>query len=92
MRISTMNLAACVAASLVSLACSRPTPQTASRTTTTSASASETNKTKCGACHAPFDPGERTRAELDPILAKHHDRVALSDPEWQDLAAYLAKK
>lgn len=92
MRISIMKLAASAALALVALACSRPTPQTASSTTTTSASASQTNKTKCGACHAPFDPGERTRAELDPILAKHHDRVALSDPEWQDLAVYLAKK
>ena len=89
LRIAVSSFIACS----VVVACA-PATAPSSRTTTTAASAAETNKTKCGSCHAPFDPQERTRAELDPILAKHRSesRVALSDGEWNELAAYLAKK
>ena len=52
------------------------------------------NKTKCGACHSPFDPGGYTKAQLEPILKKHRDekRANLSDDDWAKLADYLAKK
>jgi mono/diheme cytochrome c family protein len=41
------------------------------------------NKSKCGACHAPRDPGGHTKAELGPNL---------SDDDWAKLSDYLAKR
>jgi len=57
-------------------------------------SAEQINRSKCGACHSPFDPGGHTKAELGPILKKHKDegRANLSDDDWAKLTDYLAKK
>jgi hypothetical protein len=57
-------------------------------------SAEALNKAKCGACHVPRDPGDHTKAELEPILQKHKDekRANLSDDDWAKLTDYLAKK
>jgi hypothetical protein len=56
--------------------------------------AEQINKTKCGACHSPFDPGGHTKDELGPILDKHKSekRATLSDDDWTKLQDYLAKK
>lgn len=52
------------------------------------------NKAKCASCHGVFEPGQHTKAELEPIMKKHADekRAALSDAEWAQLTDYLAKK
>jgi hypothetical protein len=53
-----------------------------------------TNRAKCGACHAPFDPGGHTKADLEKVLKVHQaeKRVALRQDEWQQMIDYLAKK
>jgi hypothetical protein len=57
-------------------------------------SAETINRTKCGVCHAPWAPGEHTKAELEPILKKHRGegRANLSDSDWALMTEYLAKK
>jgi hypothetical protein len=57
-------------------------------------SAEDMNKSKCSACHAPREPGQRTRAELEVILKKHRDekRAKLGDDEWAKITDYLARK
>jgi hypothetical protein len=56
--------------------------------------AAQINRSKCGACHVPRDPGDHTKAELEPILKKHRDegRANLSDDDWAKLTDYLARK
>ena len=53
-----------------------------------------TNQAKCGACHAPFDPGGHTKAELERVLKVHQNekRVVLQQGEWQQMIDYLATK
>ena len=48
------------------------------------------HKSRCGACHVRVEPGERTRAELEVALARHHKRVHLTDEQWQAMIDYLA--
>ncbi len=52
------------------------------------------NKAKCGACHAPFEPGVASKADLQPILQRHkdQDRAKLTDEQWAQMVDYLAKK
>jgi hypothetical protein len=45
---------------------------------------------KCGSCHVPVEPGARTRAELEPALARHEKRVKLTRGEWDAMLEYLA--
>jgi hypothetical protein len=53
-----------------------------------------TNQAKCGACHAPLDPGGHTKEDLEKILKVHEKqrRVALKPDDWRQMIDYLAKK
>ncbi len=49
------------------------------------------HRSRCGQCHKRVDPGQRTRAELDVALARHRDRVHLSEDDWNVMVDYLAQ-
>ena len=36
------------------------------------------------------EPGERTRAELEAALSRHHKRVHLTEEQWGEMVDYLA--
>src|SRR5580704_9210519 len=50
------------------------------------------HQSRCGACHVPIEPGERTRPELDAALARHRRRVRLTQGEWARMIDYLAAR
>jgi len=50
------------------------------------------HRSRCGSCHTRVEPGTRSRAELDLALARHHDRVRLSEEEWSKMLDYLAAR
>lgn len=45
---------------------------------------------KCGKCHAPPEPGTRTREDLEGAFARHEKRVHLTVDEWRAMTDYLA--
>jgi hypothetical protein len=55
-------------------------------------SISQLHHQRCGACHTRVEPGSRTREELEVALARHRDRVALSEEQWRNLVDYVAKQ
>ena len=52
------------------------------------------NKTKCGSCHAPWDPGSIERDKVVIALKTHktEGRAHLSDEDWAKMTDYLSKK
>jgi hypothetical protein len=48
---------------------------------------------RCGACHAPPEPGTRTRDALDAAFGRHRsqNRVRLSPAEWTEMVDFLAQ-
>jgi hypothetical protein len=48
-------------------------------------------RARCGACHAPVQPGERSVATLRAAAKRHDKRVHLAAAEWDALIAWLAK-
>lgn len=48
------------------------------------------HRSHCGACHTRVDPGTRTRAQLAAALPHHHNRVHMTDAEWDAMLEYLA--
>ena len=48
------------------------------------------HRARCGTCHTRVDPGQRTRADLEPALARHRSRVHLSEDDWNLMVDYLA--
>jgi len=51
----------------------------------------EIHHAACGNCHTRVEPGQRTRAHLEKALAKHHDRVKMTDAQWRLLVDYLSE-
>ncbi len=49
------------------------------------------HRSHCGQCHVRVEPGQRTRAELEVALARHRDRVHLSEDDWNLMVDYLAQ-
>jgi hypothetical protein len=45
---------------------------------------------RCASCHAPPEPGEHTRAQLEETLTRHRRRVRLTEDEWRAMVEYLA--
>jgi FAD/FMN-containing dehydrogenase len=45
----------------------------------------------CGNCHTRVEPGERTRAQFEAAMSRHHARVKLTDAEWALLVDYLSE-
>jgi hypothetical protein len=88
--VKTLSLLAICAIAACGGASSGPGPAAPDGT----GSAEQINRTKCGACHAPFDPGTHTKAQLEPILKKHKDegRARLGDEDWARLTDYLSGK
>lgn len=82
---ASLGLAAAAAIAAVA-ACTparSPSPQSA---------AEHTWRSKCGTCHVPVEPGTRTEAQLRTALARHRKRVRLTEPQWEELIAFLAAK
>jgi hypothetical protein len=50
------------------------------------------HQSRCGACHTPVEPGQRSRAELASALARHGKRVRLTQGEWAQMIDYLAAR
>ena len=48
-------------------------------------------RARCGACHAPVQPGERDTATLRAAMKRHEKRVRLTAKEWDALVTWLAK-
>lgn len=48
-------------------------------------------RARCGACHAPVQPGERSAETLRAAATRHEKRVHLAAAEWDALVAWLAK-
>jgi cytochrome c2 len=48
------------------------------------------HNTRCGRCHVPPEPKNRTRAELETAFGRHKSRVHLSQYEWQAMIDFLA--
>jgi hypothetical protein len=48
------------------------------------------HRAKCGSCHVRVEPGERTRAELEAALSRHHKRAHLTEEQWSEMVDYLA--
>ena len=76
-----------VSFSTVMVACAPPGPPIAPEY----AHVAAIHRAKCGQCHTRVDPGQRTRAELDVALARHRDRVHLSEDDWNLMVDYLAQ-
>ncbi len=51
----------------------------------------EVHHAQCGNCHTRVEPGERTRAQFETAMARHHARVKLGDAEWPLLIDYLSQ-
>jgi hypothetical protein len=47
------------------------------------------HQSRCGTCHERVDPGERTREQLETALARHRDRMQLTESQWQAMLEYL---
>ncbi|MFI5301235.1 MAG: hypothetical protein ACHREM_24390 [Polyangiales bacterium] len=47
-------------------------------------------RSKCGACHAPVDPGSHARDELVHALSRHRKRIRLDSTQWQAVTEFLA--
>jgi hypothetical protein len=47
---------------------------------------------QCGRCHAPPEPGLRSRDQLESAAERHRQRVRLTQDEWSAMIDYLAAK
>jgi len=47
-------------------------------------------RARCGACHAPIQPRERSATVLRGAAKRHEKRVRLSAAQWDELIAWLA--
>jgi hypothetical protein len=45
---------------------------------------------QCGKCHAPPQPRNHTRAQLEAVFARHKERAHLTPDEWAQMIDYLA--
>ena len=50
------------------------------------------HRARCGSCHLRVEPGERTRAEIEAVVPRHHKRVHLSEEQWAEMVDYLAAR
>lgn len=48
-------------------------------------------RARCGACHAPVQPGERSEEALRAAAKRHEKRVHLAAAEWDALVAWLSR-
>jgi hypothetical protein len=78
------------ASALVLLACAGNAPR--AEATPETAAIARTHAQKCGACHAPPEPGTRARMALDAALTRHkaQNRVRLTAEQWAEMLDYLA--
>jgi hypothetical protein len=49
-------------------------------------------RARCGACHAPVEPGTRGTSALRAAEKRHAKRVHLAPEEWDALVAWLASQ
>jgi hypothetical protein len=50
------------------------------------------HRRQCGRCHAPPEPGTRSRDEVECAAERHRKRVRLTQDEWSVMIDYLAAK
>jgi len=55
------------------------------------AAIAELHHAACGNCHVRVEPGQRTRAQFEAAMARHHDRVKLDAAQWSLLVDYLSE-
>jgi hypothetical protein len=48
-------------------------------------------RARCGACHAPVQPGERSAEALRAAAKRHEKRVHLAAAEWDALVVWLSR-
>ena len=48
-------------------------------------------RSKCAGCHAPVEPGTRSREVVEGALDRHKKRVRLSEVEWSAMVDFLAR-
>lgn len=79
-----------IAAPLLVVACAGAEPRTESAANRPPIAG--VHASNCGACHAPPEPGTRTRDALDAAFSRHRSqkRVRLSPDEWTQMADFLA--
>lgn len=49
-----------------------------------------TYKARCGSCHMRIEPGSHSRAALETALARHRNRLRLTETQWGELVDFLA--
>jgi hypothetical protein len=47
-------------------------------------------RTKCAACHRPYEPASRTRAEWSAVLGRMSKKAHLSSSETDTIGGFLA--
>lgn len=91
MKLAIAPLGPALAASVVLAGCSGATSSPASSAGSPDAPPiARVHRSKCGACHAPVEPGTRSRADIEAALRRHRNRVHLTERQWADLVEYLA--
>jgi hypothetical protein len=70
------------------IACGASTPSAGSPPAPDAAIAALHDR-KCGACHAPPQPGTRTSEELEAAFTRHKKRVHLTSAQWRAMTEYL---
>ncbi len=59
-------------------------------TTSTHPPIEATYRARCGSCHMRVEPGSRSREALETALARHRNRVRLTETQWSELVDFLA--
>jgi hypothetical protein len=62
----------------------------ASAPTATERPIASVHQQQCGRCHAPPEPGRRTREEVESAAGRHRKRVRLSPEEWVAMITFLS--
>jgi hypothetical protein len=83
-----------LAALLFPLGCagSAPAPSNEATSEPAPSEIARVHHARCGACHQRVESGQRSRAELEAALSRHHKRVHLTDEQWAAMIDYLAAR
>ncbi len=81
-----------LAVAFAALAACAPTAQPPQTQDARLTHVADVHRTKCGACHERVEPGMRSREELERALARHRNRVKLTEAEWGAMIDYLSRQ
>jgi hypothetical protein len=87
---SAARVLAALAASALLVACGGAEPR--SESAANRPAIARVHASKCGACHAPPEPGTHARETLVAAFDRHRrqNRVRLSPTEWNEMVDFLA--